>query len=135
ELCRLLASGLTHGLEDACLGHTAKIVIDRWRPASRCDVEVRGFCDAVCVSQRAGTVIPGLIHGIDAQSAAMREQRVTTIDVELEQRVPQFVRPLRQLLGPFPMSIVDGLCDSAVIETGCLAGQNDAFGIDLKTGI
>jgi len=44
-------------------------------------------------------------YRVDAQCDTMREQRVTAIDVELEQRVPQLVRPLRQLFGPSPVAL------------------------------
>src|SRR5262249_48541335 len=105
------------------------------RPASRGDVEIASLCDAVGVNQSTRPAIPGLVHCIDAESDAMREQSVTAVDVELEQRIPQLVRLLRQLLEPSPMSVVDGLRDGTVIETGCLAAQNDAFRVDFKTGI
>jgi hypothetical protein len=55
ELCRLLTLRLAYGLKNAGLGHTAEIVVDRWRPSCRSYVEVDGLGEAVGVSQSART--------------------------------------------------------------------------------
>src|SRR5262245_50065651 len=135
ELSGRLALCLAHGLEDTGLGHTPKIVVDRRRPPRRRDVDIDGLGDAVGVSESARTAIPGLVHGVDAEPDAMREQRVAAVSVTGKQRVPQVSRLPWQLLGPTSMPVVDGLRNGGVVEAGRLAAEDDALHVDLQAGV
>src|SRR5690349_21418061 len=75
------------------------------------------------------------MHRIDAEPDAMRKQRVSALDIECEQRVPQVTWISRQLLGPLSMPVVDSLRDSGVTETGRLAAEHDALCVDLNAGL
>jgi hypothetical protein len=135
ELGRLLTLRLAYGLKNAGLGHTAEIVVDRWRPSCRSYVELDSLGDAIGVSQSARTLIPRLMHCVDAQPDAMRKQRVSAVGVECKQRVPQITGVRGQLIGPRPMPIVDGLRNAGVVEAGRLVAEDPALYIDLNAGV
>ena len=118
ELCSLLALCLAYGLDDAGLGHTAEIVVDRWRPPGGRDVEVDGPGNAVGMSEYARTPIPRLMNRVDAQCHAMREQRLAAVGIECDKCVPQLARLPRQLLGPTVMPVIDGLRNGGSLRPG-----------------
>src|SRR5262249_24853684 len=128
----LLALCLAYGLDEAGLGHTAEIVVDRWRPPGGRDVEVDGPGNAVGMSEYARTPIPRLMNRVDAQCHAMREQRLAAVGIECDECVPQLARLPRQLLGPTMMPVVDGLRNGGVLETRRLVPEHDALHIDLN---
>ena len=104
ELRRLLALRLPHRFEDARLRNPAEVIVDGRGPAGRRHVEVHRARQRVGVSEAPRAAAPRLMHGVDAQRSAMREQRRLAVAIERHQRVPEIILGLGQLLSP----IADG---------------------------
>ncbi len=82
-------------LQDARLGDPAEEVGRRRRPA-RGHVEVDRLGEPVGVRERLRAAVPGLVHGVDAERHAVREQRVAAVAVERLERLPELLRLLGQ---------------------------------------
>jgi hypothetical protein len=65
----------------------------------------------------------------------MPEQGLAVVSIESEQHVPQVAGLAWQLPGSTAMPVVDGLRNGGVVETGCLAAEDDVLNPNLKTGV
>src|SRR5260370_10624536 len=98
ELGGLLALGLAHCFENAGLGDTAEIVVDRGSPAGLDHVETDdagepvGLDDTVLDTlhrdARTAIAIALLIEGIDPERDAMRQKRGAAGVVEGDKPIP-----------------------------------------------
>ena len=109
ELRRLFALGLAHGFEDASLWNPAEIVVGGGPPAGRGHVEVDGPGELVAMGERARTTVPRLLHDIDGERGAVREERRLAVAVECRQRIPKIRGRFGQLLGPLIVPRIDRL--------------------------
>ncbi len=134
ELRRCLALRLPHRFEDARLRDSAEIVVDGRGPAGCPHVEVHRAGQRVGVSEAPRAAAPRLMHGVDAQRSAMREQRRLAVAVERHQRVPEIILGLGQLLRPLLMARLDRLGRGGVGESRRLGDEGRALGRDLQAG-
>ena len=81
--------GVADGLQDARLGHPPEIAVDGRRPASGGSIEPDCLGEAVGMAQRTRTPILGLVHRIDAERDAMREQGIATVPIEGGEHIPE----------------------------------------------
>ena len=134
ELRRLLALRLPHRFEDARLRNPAEIIVDGRGPAGRRHVEVHRAGQRVGVSEAPRAAAPRVMHGVDAERSAMREQRRLAVAIERHQRVPEIVLGLGQLLRPLLMAGLDRLGGGAVGKSRRLGAEARALGRDLEAG-
>ena len=89
QLRRRLALRLPHRFEDARLRNPAEIIVDGRGPAGRRHVEVHRAGQRVGMSEAPRAAVPRLMHGVDAERGAMREQRRLAVAIERHQRRPR----------------------------------------------
>ncbi len=135
QLRRVLALGLPHRLQDARLGDSAEIGVDRRRPARRRHVEVHGLRQHVGMRQRLRPPVVGLVHAVDAQPDAVREQRLLARDVQPGQRRPEVLGVLGHRRQPelVPVGQRPGHC--GVVQARRLRVERDALHVELQAGV
>ena len=126
ELRRLLALRLAHRLEDAGLGHTAEIIVDRRPPSGFDHVESDSAREPVGLNEpaldamdghaRAAIAVALLVERIDAERDAMRQQCGTAGVVEDGEPVPELGLILRQVGLPGLVPFRDRLGGRAVLQ-------------------
>jgi hypothetical protein len=110
------------------------IVVDGRRPAGCRHVEIDRTGEDVGVRQAPGIAVPRLMHGIDGERGAMREQCRLAVSIERHQCLPEIAVVLGQLLCPLLMAGLDRLGRGAVSEPRRLSAEARAPGGDFEAG-
>ncbi len=117
-----IALRFPHRFENARLRNPTEIIADGRGPAGGRHVEIDGAGQRVGMGETPGAAGVRVVHGVDAEGGAMREQCRLAVDIERHQGVPEIVLVPGQLLCPLLMARFDRLGRGAVGQSrrlGC----------------